>query len=351
VTEPTTETPGEIPDGIDAPAVAAWFVEHAPGVEPPLSFSLITGGHSNLTYKVTDSVGASWVLRRPPLGNILVGAHDVAREHLLMSALVPTAVPVPPIVGLCQDEAVNGADFYVMKFVDGHVLRYAEEASAAITSNGMSALATNLVDGLAAIHEVDLDAVGLADLGKREAYAARQLRTWLRQFTAMTSRDVPVITEVHDVLAATIPEQTQATLVHGDYRLDNCLITAGGEVAAVLDWEICTLGDPLADLGFLLVYWVDRDDEFSPLGHDATTAPGMARRADLVDLYAARTGADVSNMDWYFAFGSWRLACILEGVYSRYIGGSSPEVPAEVELFKESVINLAERAATLLGLR
>jgi aminoglycoside phosphotransferase (APT) family kinase protein len=340
-----------VPEGIAVEPVTAWFREHAEGVVPPLTFSLITGGHSNLTYRVVDQAGTKWVLRRPPLGHILVGAHDVAREHRLMSALASTQVAVPPIVGLCQNPTVNGADFYVMKFVEGHVLRFADEATDAIADDSMDSLATNLIDGLAAIHEVDLEAVGLADLGKREAYVARQLRTWLRQFNSMTARDLPVITEVHDHLTATIPEQRTATLVHGDYRLDNCLVTGAGEVAAVLDWEICTLGDPLADLGFLLVYWIDADDDFTPLGHDATTAPGMASRADLVRMYAERTGADTSDIDWYFAFGSWRLACILEGVYSRYIGGASPEVPAEVELFKESVVNLAERSARLLGLR
>ncbi|MDG2112722.1 MAG: phosphotransferase family protein [Actinomycetota bacterium] len=315
---------------------------------PPLEFDLITGGHSNLTYRVTDSAGTRWVLRRPPLGHVLEGAHDMGREHRLMSALADSGVPVPGIVGLCTDHSINGADFYVTDFVDGHVLRNPEDA-AAIPVDVRPALSQQLVAGLVAIHDVDLDAVGLADLGKREAYVARQLRTWLRQFTAMTSREVPLITEVHDALAARIPEQRGATLVHGDYRLDNCLVTAGGQVAAVLDWEIATLGDPLADLGILLAYWSEPADAFLPLGEAATIAEGFASRDDLVAAYGSMTGRDTSDIDFYFAFANWRLACILEGVYSRYVGGASPEVPAEVEVFAQSVLDLVERAHELVG--
>lgn len=335
-------------DGIEHSAVTNWLVSHAKKVTPPLRFELITGGHSNLTYRVTDATDSRWVLRRPPLGHVLEGAHDMGREHRLMSALANSGVPVPRIVGLCTDHSVNGADFYVTDFVDGHVLRNPEDAEV-IPVDVRPHLSAQLVAGLAAIHDVDLDAVGLADLGKREAYVARQLRTWLRQFTAMTSREVPLIGEVHDELTARIPEQRGATLVHGDYRLDNCLVTASGEVAAVLDWEIATLGDPLADLGILLAYWSEPDDPFLPLGEAATVAEGFASRDDLVAAYGAATGRDTSDIGFYFAFANWRLACILEGVYSRYVGGASPEVPAEVEVFAQSVLDLTERAHELVS--
>jgi aminoglycoside phosphotransferase (APT) family kinase protein len=334
-------------EGIEHRAVTEWFVDHASGVRPPLHFDLITGGHSNLTYRVTDSAGARWVLRRPPLGHVLQGAHDMGREYRLYSALADSAVPVPPIVGLCTDPSVNGADFYVTEFVDGYVLRSPADAEV-VPVDARPRLSEQLVAGLAAIHAVDLDGTGLADLGKREDYVARQLRTWLRQFNAMTSREVPLVEEVHDALTGRIPPQREATLVHGDYRLDNCLVTATGEVAAVLDWEIATLGDPLADLGYLMTYWGEASDAFLPLGDAATVAEGFASRDDLVATYGAMTGRDTSDRGFYFAFANWRLACILEGVYSRYIGGASPEVPEEVEVFAQSVLDLTERAHELL---
>ena len=330
-------------DGIEHPAVTAWLVERATTAQPPFTFELITGGHSNLTYRVTDAAGAKWVLRRPPLGHILAGAHDMVREHRLLSSLGSSAVPVPPVVGLCTDHDVNGADFYVTEFVDGHVMRTPADAEV-IPADHRTELCEDMIVTLAAIHDVDLDATGLADLGKREDFVARQLRTWLRAFGAMTSREVPLIQEVPDRLAERIPPQRDATLVHGDYRLDNCLVTEDARVAAVLDWEIATLGDPLADLGIMLAYWNEPSDSFLALGDAATIADGFADRAELVTRYANHTGRDVSDAPFHLAFANWRLACILEGVYSRYIGGASPEVPAEVEVFAQSVLDLAELA-------
>lgn len=336
-------------DGIEHSRVTDWLVARAPHAVPPLRFELITGGHSNLTYRVTDANGVRWVLRRPPLAHLLAGAHDMVREHRLMSALATSDVPVPKIVGLCTDHDVNGADFYVTDFVEGHVLRTPADAEV-VPLDRRGHLGEELIRGLAAVHAVDLEAVGLADLGKREDYVARQLRTWLRAFGAMTDRDIPLIAEVHDTLAARIPPQREATLVHGDFRLDNCLVSDQGDVNAVLDWEIATLGDPLADLGVFLAYWSEPSDAFLPLGDAATIADGFADRTELADLYASLTGRDVADVGYYLAFASWRLACILEGVYQRYVGGSLPEVPPEVEVFKQSVIDLAERARdTLVG--
>ncbi len=334
-------------DGIDVSNVTDWLAERRPVVAPPLTFDLITGGHSNLTYRVTDAAGTRWVLRRPPLAHVLEGAHDMVREHRLLDALGPTGVPVPAVVGLCTDAAVTGADFYVTDFVEGRVLRTPAE-SEALTAEGLGRLGDELVGNLAAIHAVDLDATGLADLGRREDYVARQLRTWKRAFEAMTSRHIPGVAEVHDRLAAAIPPQREATLVHGDFRLDNCLVADDGAVAAVLDWEIATLGDPMADLGITLAYWSEPGDAFMPLGDSATVAPGMASRADLVDAYGRVTGRDTSDVPYFHAFACWRLACILEGVYSRYIGGASPEVPAEVEVFARSVVDLVGLADKLL---
>ncbi len=333
--------------GIDADAVTSWLADRAE-LADPLHFALITGGHSNLTYRVTDAAGRRWVLRRPPLAHLLAGAHDMVREHRLLASLADTDVPTPPVVGLCEDAAVNGADFYVTEFIDGSVLRTQEDA-AAVSPAARGALCARLIECLAAIHATDLDATGLADLGRSQDYVARQLHVWQRQFNAMTMRELPIIERVHDALVATIPPQRHATLVHGDFRLDNCLVSDIGDVAAVLDWEIATLGDPMADLGFLLGYWVEPGDSFSPLGHDATTAAGFWTRDDLVSAYVSATGRDVSPIGWHFAFASWRLACILEGVHARYVGGANPQIPPEVDLFPRSVVSLAERAEGALA--
>ena len=334
--------------GIEETPVTEWLSAHVETLDAPLQFDLITGGHSNLTYRVTDQGGQRWVLRRPPLDHVLSGAHDMVREHRLLSSLAHSEVPVPSVVGLCTDPEVNGADFYVTDFVDGHILRDPLSA-AAVPSAKRQHLGEQLINALVAVHSVDLAATGLSDLGKREDYVARQLRTWLRQFNAMTARKLPIIEQVHDALADNIPEQREATLIHGDFRLDNCLVTPDGEIAAVLDWEISTLGDPLADLGILLAYWSEPTDDFLPLGHAATTDHGFLGRAELVATYQNQTGRDTSDMEFFFAFASWRLACILEGVHARYVGGANPEIPDEVEVFPQSVVYLAERAATILG--
>ena len=334
--------------GIEDKPVTEWLAARVQNLETPLEFELITGGHSNLTYKVSDQAGGRWVLRRPPLGHLLAGAHDMVREHRLLASLAPSDVAVPPVVGLCTDDQINGADFYVTEFVDGHVLRDGESAEA-IDPLNRSRVGERLIESLAAIHAVDLEATGLADLGKREDYVARQLRTWLRQFNAMTSRSLPLIERVHDALAKKIPAQSESTLIHGDFRLDNCLVTGEGEVAAVLDWEISTLGDPLADLGILLAYWSEPDDIFLPLGEAATIESGFSKRSDLVEKYSIVTGRDTNEIDFFYAFANWRLACILEGVHARYVGGANVEIPDEVEIFPRSVVHLVERAAEIIG--
>jgi aminoglycoside phosphotransferase (APT) family kinase protein len=334
--------------GIDADRVVPWLEANVDGLTAPLEFSLIAGGRSNLTYKVTDAGGRAYVLRRPPLGQVLATAHDMSREHRIISALGPTPVPVPPTLAFCDDEAVNGAPFYVMAFVDGHVLRDAETAQTAIGTDQRSRAGESLVEVLAAIHSVDPDTVGLGELGRKEGYIARQLKRWYRQFQDSQTRQVPLVDEVHDLLQQHIPEQGPATIVHGDYRLDNCMVDDDGNVIAVLDWELCTLGDPLADLGLLMVYWTDPEDEAAVLAAAPTLAEGFPRRADLAKRYAEVSGRDVSQLDYYIGFGYWKLACILEGVYARYKGGSMGEDGADIEIFGTQVFRLAEMAKDAL---
>ncbi|HEX6418948.1 MAG TPA: phosphotransferase family protein [Acidimicrobiales bacterium] len=347
----TNATPAgtDTPKGIDRTRVTEWFAAHAPGCEPPLAFELIAGGRSNLTYRVTDAAGRAWVLRRPPLGQVLATAHDMGREHRIISALGPTDVPVAPVVGLCTDEAVNGAPFYVMGFVDGLVARDAE-AAATLDEPARRRAGEQIAEVLARIHAVDPDAVGLGDLGRREGYVERQLRRWYGQWQKSRTRELPVVDEVHDALAARVPEQGPAAIVHGDYRLDNCLLKPDGTIAAVLDWELCTLGDPLADVGLLLVYWAERDDANPALMEAATTLPGFPTRAEMIERYATASGRDVSDVGYYVAFGYWKLACILEGVYARYRGGVMGE-SSGFEGFARQVEILAETArATVAGL-
>ena len=336
--------------GIDAGNVTAWFQEHVPEVQGSLRFTLIAGGHSNLTYRVDDEAGGAWVLRRPPLGHVLATAHDMSREHKIISALGPTDVPVAPAVGLCMDESVNGAPFYVMDFVDGIVVRDVPTAQS-IPPEARRRAGTSIADTMAKIHAVDPDAVGLGDLGKKEGYIARQLKRWYGQWNQSKTRELPAIDEVHDALAARIPEQGPAAIVHGDYRLDNCMTDDQGEVIAVLDWEICTLGDPLADVGLLMVYWNEPDDEHSALPTAPTMVEGFPSRKEMLDRYAEVSGRDLSDVDFYVAFGYWKLACIVEGVYARYIGGAmgGEGDRSGFDIFAKQVERCATNAADALA--
>ena len=319
------------PAGIDPGPVTDWLAAHA-GAEPPLRFELFAGGRSNLTFEVTDAAGRRLVLRRPPTGHVLASAHDMAREHRVISALHPTPVPVPPPVGLCVDPAVNGADFYVMGHVEGSIT-FTEEEGLAVDEALRPVMTGSLVDTLAGLHDTDPDEVGLGDLGRRQDYCARQLRRWQRQVDEGSDRDLPRLREIHDRLDASIPRQQRAGIVHGDYRLDNCIMDADGAVAAVLDWELCTLGDVLADVAGMVMWWGDLGagptGAAGPAGAagpgtagGATRAPGFGTAADVVERYARSSPRDLSAIDWYLAFQYWRMACIYEGVRVRYAAGA-----------------------------
>jgi aminoglycoside phosphotransferase (APT) family kinase protein len=339
-------------EGIDAENVTRWFTENVPGATPPLAFELIAGGRSNLTFKVTDAAGATYALRRPPVSHVLPTAHDMGREYRIISALQDTPVPVAPSVGFTDDPAVNGAPFYVMGYVDGHVLRDANTAEKVLDEAGRRRAGEHIADVLADIHAVDVDAVGLGELGRKEGYIERQLKRWYGQFqqsAALTDRTVPLVDEMHSFLSARIPEQGPAAIVHGDYRLDNTMLDDAGHVAAVLDWEICTLGDPLADVGLLMVYWAEPGDEHTALGTAPTMVSGFPSREEMKARYAARSGRDISQIDFYIAFGYWKLACILEGVYSRYVGGAGGGDRSGYELFTQQVQLLAEASKEAAG--
>jgi len=339
-------------EGIDAERVTEWFSSHVEGCEPPLSFVLIAGGRSNLTYRVADSAHHLYALRRPPLSHVLPTAHDMGREYRVITALGPTAVPVPETFGLCEDRAVNGQPFYVMEFVDGHIVRDAVSAERDLDADARRRAGESLADTLASLHAVDVDAVGLGDFAKRDGYIERQLRRWFEQFrhSQVEGLDTATIVgAVHEQLAAQIPAQKGTSVVHGDYRLDNTVLGPDGTVRAVLDWEICTLGDPLADVGLLMVYWTEPGDEAALLGVTPTTVPGFPSRADMRTRYAAASGRDLGDLDFYVAFGYWKLACIIQGVYARYVGGATAGDRSSVDDFGRSVVRLAEMALGALS--
>lgn len=336
--------------GIDITPVSHWLVTHIEGATAPFEFTLIAGGRSNLTFAVTGADGTRYVLRRPPLGHVLATAHDMAREHRIISAVGPTGVPVPPALGLCTDESVNGAPFYVMGYVDGVVLDSQEKAEMHLPVPLRRPACEHLIDVLADLHAVDVDAIGLGDLARREGYVERQIKRWTTQWTNSKTRELPAIDEVAERLARHIPTQHGVVVAHGDYRFGNCLVdTAQGRIAGVLDWELCTLGDPLADVGYLGVYWTDPGAE-AARHNDPSGLDGFPTYGELLERYAQRTGRDLSGIDYYVAFSSWRLAVISEGVYARYLHGAMGEnLDTEVlDNFKTGTENLAEAALTAI---
>ncbi|MGI9325995.1 MAG: phosphotransferase family protein [Pseudomonadales bacterium] len=332
--------------GINNAAVTAWLSEQRLALVPPLHFELIAGGHSNLTYRFEDAEQRVRVLRRPPLGQVLESAHDMGREHKIISAMAGSPVPVAPALALCTDRSVNEAPFYIMGFVDGAVLHDAA-AAAALSMSERQALSERVIDVLVALHGLSPDAIGLGDLGRKEAYIARQHKRWNKQWAASKTHEVPEMEEVSRRLGAYMPEQVGASVVHGDYRLGN-MIVAGGEILAVLDWELCTLGDPLADLGYLLNWWTQPEDENAEAA--PTGAGGFFTREQMAERYAEVSGRDLSEINYYRAFSHWRLAAIGQGVYKRYLTGAMGEDHGvDLELQKEGVSKRAQAALELLN--
>jgi aminoglycoside phosphotransferase (APT) family kinase protein len=311
-----------VPGIADLAQLDAWISDNVPDAEPLSGISLISGGRSNLTYRL-DLGPRALVLRRPPLGHVLPTAHDMSREYRVLSALAGTAIPVPVPVAFCADTEITGAPFYLMSYVTGEVLR-TREHGAHVPPEQARRLSELVVDTMAAIHAVDIEAVGLAGFGRPEGYMTRQLARWQRQWELSTSREVPGYDELVQRLTADLPPSGEGTLVHGDLRLDNMLVTLepSASVAAVVDWEMSTLGDPLADLGLTLMYWTDPgEDDWLRIseGGSVTTMPGFLSRAQAAARYAEVTGRDLSNIGYYTAFGCFKLAVVLEGIHARFL--------------------------------
>jgi aminoglycoside phosphotransferase (APT) family kinase protein len=316
-----------------------------------LTVSLISGGKSNLTYRL-DSPAGSLVLRRPPLGQILPTAHDMGREFRVMSGLQTTGVPVPVMRHFCEDATVLGQPFYVMERVEGHIVTTAFPAGYAEAPQDKAKVTEGLLDALAALHGVDYASVGLGAFGRPDGYLGRQLARWGTQWDATRIAGLEAVDALAAELTAQLPPTQRNTIVHGDFRLDNTMLhpTEVGRINAVLDWEMSTLGDPLADLGILLVYWIQADDGEVRRGGNvvssATAQAGFPTRLQVAEGYAARTGLAVDDLPWYLAFGFFKLAVVCAGIVMRaqlgaMVGegfdGFEQRIPPLVELGRASL--------------
>ena len=345
----STAAAGSAVPGIDAGRLTSWLTPALPELEPPLAFVRVGEGQSNLTFRVDDAAGQSVVLRRPPLGEILASAHDIAREHRILSGLAPAGARVPRPLALCEDTAVTGAPFYVMEHVDGLILTKVETTA----QLGLEARATatrSLVETLVELQAVDLDAAGLGDFKRPESLISRQLRRWTRQWHASRTRDLPLIDELAALFAARMPEERESVLAHGDYRLDNAVLDANGEVLAVLDWELCSVGDPMADVGLMIAYWNElgavagSDDAL--FREPVTAQPGFPTDREVAAAYASASGRSLDDLGFWVAFAYWKIAVIVEGVYRRWLNDPSngsgagvlqPTVPRLAGLAREAL--------------
>ncbi|GAA1317564.1 phosphotransferase family protein [Leucobacter albus] len=323
-TTATHETPAT--PGLDAAALTGWLAAAHPGLAAgPLRARVIAGGRSNLTYAI-EGARFPLILRRPPLGHVLSSAHDMAREHRVISALEHSSIPVPAAIDLIDDTggAITGTPFFLMEKAPGAVIASPEQ-NGAYSREELRGLSFELVHHLAALHSVDVEAVGLTTFGKPEGYLGRQLSTWRRQLDASRSRELPALDRLQAALEAAPPTTTRTGIVHGDYRLDNALVDGRPpRISAILDWEMATLGDPLVDLGMFALYWDIAELPGSEAIPSAVNpAAGYPSFAELADHYASRAGIATPALNWYRAFAAYKLAVILEGIHYRYQAGGT----------------------------
>jgi len=329
--------------------VVEWLAGHGVSLVSPVRTELISGGRSNLTYALTGADGHRVVLRRPPSGGVLATAHDMTREWRFLSALRGTGVPVAEPLALADSE-VLGVPCYVMSYVDGLVLHDAADARV-LAPGARRRAAVSLIDTMALLHQLDIDAVGLGGVGRRDDYVGRQLRRWKRQWDQSSCTDITAVDAAHERLAVAVPVQQQARIVHGDFRLGNMICGADGQIRAVLDWELATLGDPLADLGWLLSWWVEPGEPATTVV-TATAPPsvlaGFPPREWLISRYQEGTGADLSRIGLYVAFAHWRGACISAGVLTRYESGVMGDDGFDPRALRGKIASQAETALELL---
>jgi aminoglycoside phosphotransferase (APT) family kinase protein len=343
----------DAPPGIDLEKLAPWFSDHVAPVDS-LSAKVVGHGRSNLTYRVEAPDGRTWVVRRPPLSHVQPTAHDMSREYRVISALAPTKVPVPRTHALSDDTSVIGAPFYVMEFVEGIVPVDPNAVAQKFDETQRRALGEELIDTLAELHMVEPASVGLGDFGKPSGYIERQVRRFSEQFDKVKTRELPELDELKRRLNASIPKERGAAIVHGDYRLDNSVVSDDGHIAAVLDWEMSTLGDPLADLGILRMYWRDRDSDdrlVASVGNQGViTLPGFPTFQEASERYAKKTGIDLSGLDFYIVLAHFKLAVILENMHARFmaggtVGGGFEAIGAQVVVLARSGLMVANASS------
>ena len=313
-------TQAECPEGLDLPALQKFLEASGPGVDGPLRGALLQGGRSNLTYRVTDGA-STWVVRRPPLGGLTPSAHDMGREFRVVRALRDTGVPVAGTVALCEDASVLGTPFSVVEFVPGQVIRSHADLHS-LSQDAITRCGLALVEALARLHAVSYEAVGLGDFGRPDGYLARQVNRWRDQWARVSTRSLPDMHRLYAQLASSVPAESGASVVHGDYRIDNAILDPEdpGTIRALVDWEMATLGDPLADLGLHLVY---RDPAFDPVlgGAAASTSDRLPSVRELAGHYARSSGRDLAPLGFYLGLGYFKIAVIAEGIHARHLQG------------------------------
>lgn len=335
------------PPGLDLPALEYHFTAHVPGFTGELAAQLITGGKSNLTYLLDDGQHR-WVLRRPPLGPLTPTAHDMAREYRVVAALHGSGVPVAEPVALCEDEAVIGVPFAVVSFVQGRTLQDGDDAEK-LSAQEAERCARGLVEALVALHDVSYSDIGLKNFGRPEGYLERQVRRWRGQWDRVATRELPELDLLRNGLAEALPQHSDNTIVHGDYRLDNTILDAAdvGRIAAIVDWEMSTLGDPLADLGMLQAYWDPVTQPVLGVRHAPTANPGFPNAAELARYYGELSGRELTELPFYRALGYYKLAVIAEGIHQRYLAGET--VGTGFETVGTAVPELVDAGLRTLG--
>jgi aminoglycoside phosphotransferase (APT) family kinase protein len=329
----------ESPPGLDLERLLPWFRDHvAPVAE--LTAQVVGHGRSNITYRVAAGEN-SWVVRRPPLSHVQATAHDMGREYRVISALHPTGFPVPKTYALCTDETVIGAQFYVMEYVDGFIAVDSAEVARRFNEDERRRLGEELVDVLVRLHSVVPEDVGLGDFGKPQGYLERQVRRFSGQLDEIRYRETPEMDELARRLKDSIPGERKPGIVHGDYRLDNAILNADGKIIAVLDWEMCTLGDSLADLGLLRMYWGQGTSrQLLTIGVPVMQLPGFLTWEEASARYEEKSGVDLSNLDFYTVLAHFKLGVILENMYKRFLGGGT--VGAGFEMIGQQAVLLAK---------
>lgn len=334
---------------LDEVAVGRWLVERVPGLEGPFNFTRVGEGQSALSFRTEDRLGRKVVLRRPPIGELLESAHDMGREFGILTKLQPFTQKVPGALGLCEDVSVTGVPFYVMEYIEGLTLNRLDIAEG-LTPQARAKTGDSLITTLVELQSVDLDVAQLGDLRRPASFIERQVRRWTRQWYAQKTRDLPLVDELAELFVTRMPSESETVLVHGDYGLHNVIVGHDGVVRTVLDWELCSVGDPLADLGQMLAYWAESGaparQPNSLFKEPVTELPGFSTPSALAERYAEKSGRDISELGYWIAFAYWKTATIVEGVYSRWLenpangtgaGELASAVPRLAELAKAAL--------------